>query len=73
MSKTVGQVPMKITAQIPGGEPFPLGTVHLDLVVRNAGYNGSPVYEIGADLNKIRRTIETIFASHQDDAGADDE
>lgn len=67
MSETrkVGSVPMQITAQIPGGEPFPLARVHLDLVAGRTGAQGGPVYEIAADLAEIRQTIETIFAAEE--------
>lgn len=63
--RKVGSVPMQITAHIPGGEPFPLARVSLDLVAGRTSAQGGPVYEIGANLDEIRKTIETIFAAEE--------
>lgn len=62
--RVVGRIPMKVTAELPGGEPFLLTTVYLDLVAGQDGAQGAGVYTIAADLQEISRTIRTIFESH---------
>lgn len=67
--RMVGRIPMEVTAHLPGGEPFKLTTVHLDLVATAEGATGAGVYTIGADLQEIARTIRTIFEAHDDLGG----
>jgi len=65
MSKPIGSIPLEIQASFRDGEAIPLGTVHVDLIAAESPYTGR--FEIAADLDELRNTIQGIFASAEKD------